>query len=564
MSLNASRDLVGVERAKSTVRLTVALFWPLWLKHRAELLGIALLIIATRVSSFVPQPFVSIAMGVSSLGLGITCLLFMARLANGDSPSSLGDDKGFGSAYPIFMLTLPVSDRAMVYVPMLFGAICSALLFALAGVVYWPEFPLVGVELSFVVTCSVTISLQGLAWSKFRPRYVKPWLVCVLILWFVPLYILSSVYQLGPAVMFSVYVGFSGLSLLLSPIGFGHARHASGSRADSYEREKPINIAKVVERPAFASRARTLDWMLWKRHGQFLPIVGLGWCVVFLIVGTVIRTREAMGGDHPQGVTSNVLTFFDYMIVAAFLVGAIPRKSDLFRSDFFLHPFTSTRPLSGANFIGSIIRTSLIGSFLTAIATAGAMVTSACVLQVNPGPSAQDFLDKVTSSPIPYPLACLFSFFLMWLLIWNAQTLLFAWEIAGRRLVVYTALLLFTAVGAYVWMSTNANDSWVRSHAVPIAWSLVALKITTTVTSAFTLKAKEWIPMKAVAGGVVAWIGAALLIWKVFPIIFTNLVDDYSYHHPIDPALWLPIVILITPLARFFVAPITFEWNRHR
>jgi hypothetical protein len=101
-----------------------------WLRHRV-LIGFLLgMQIPGRLleSRFLDSLTMSSTLLVETVfGVGLSLLFFvllpllLERLANGDSPNSMDGNKGNGSAYPPYMLTLPVPDQWLIWVPMVFG-----------------------------------------------------------------------------------------------------------------------------------------------------------------------------------------------------------------------------------------------------------------------------------------------------------------------------------------------------------------------------------------------------------------------------------------------------------
>jgi hypothetical protein len=497
--------------------------------------------------------------GICHLGLIITGMTFVARLANGDSDSSISSSTGTGSAYPGFMMTLPASDRWLVFMPMLFAFVSLAGLFGLYAVLIAPAFQLPTVLGWAVFTTSLTISLQALAWSKIEGRYTKIVLACALMFGEVPVGGYLLFYQQSLLLVPELYAGIACISIVLGVPGFAKARHG---RPERFLRAKAasgrLGKARVSVLPRFRSGFHTLTWIGWRRQGMILPIITLIACFGFVLLQLLDPSQNAQSyygvvRSHEM-IKPSVLVFL--IIGIAFLTGATPRKNDLYSPDLLLQPFFSTRPQSSVDFIKAILRFSVKSALATTLILGWTLGLLATVSHVPTDSFGFGLREDFFAGPLGGTLPALLCLVTLFLLVWNLQTFLTAGELSGRRLVSYVPVALLA--GFCVLATTAlypAHSEWVFELFRAVVWVLIGLNTCVAGLAAFWLIRRKLASMISLGLVTILWVFCAGWLAAGYAAVFPNTGGFVFY---------APYAMLMTPFTRFLVAPIMLEWNRHR
>jgi hypothetical protein len=562
----------------SPLRMLKGFGLPLWRRHRIELGGLIALMIVGRVADYEASAkalvlgqaiLFGLLASVSYLTMGVAWLVFIARVANGDSEASISNAKSSRSAYPGFMMTLPASDGWMAFVPMLFAVASMTVLFGLFGILHTPAFsPLAVVGWGVYVT-SLTVSLQAVAWSRVPGRYTKAIAAGALLFGAIFLASYLQYYRLGFSLIPEVYACIGIVAMMFVVPGFARARHGYADvRFRTAATRRSSSNTRIKDLPRFRSGVETLTWMCWRRQGLVLPAIALATCLLYISP----QFLYPHGGSHfmPGGVSAdfaegtlgsmNLLVkpafVLLFLLGMAFMTGATPRKSDFYRADLRLQPFLSTRPQSGADYINVLVRTSAMSSFLTALIVGWTMGVLCFVGHLRTDELGFG-LDQDFFSAAPGPIATAnLCFATLFLVIWNAQTFLMAPDLVGRRLASYVPVLL---LGAFLILTINSSwpghFNWLSEIVQGILWTLVALKLCAVAAFGLALVRRKLLSQWTLAASFSGWAIVSLVLGAGYATAFPK-TGDFDF--------FAPCFMVVTPIARFFAAPFALEINRHR
>lgn len=554
--------------------------WFLWKRHWAELCAIVACMLLIRLSvekvmdRSAPWDLWLLALWVLSLILAVLSVTLIGRLANGDSRTSLTNS---GSGYPGFMMTLPVSDGWLVLAPMVFGFGVIFVLFVLFYILLSvpQRYPARDLQEPLIFAWAFTICLQAVSWSKVGKAALKITIAaCLVGLGFV-LFVVCMIFrrQIGLEIIPLAYACLAAVALVLAVPGFGRARHGI-DRAEQLQ--LPWVRLPLVRRES--ERPRELS--VWRRQGVVLPAITVCTCALYLLACRYMSPNIAIQPNvsmdmkallHPRGLIAIIF-------VVALLIGAIPRKSDVFRSDLTIQPFVSTRPQSGALFVSAIFKSAVLSAILTGLLLAA----STFPFLVSFAPLNSRTLGGgtfMTKLPVLFFLTAA-----LILGVWNVQTVLLPGELSGRRLAQWAGVLAVFVLVAFTFSALQGHV--IFQLEILVLNIVVAAKLVTALVSASALVRKRLMPVWKVGTIFAGWAAFVAILLFCYLQMFPS--SDWQQSIPGYPTVWVVpgitappsqyisnwmqvnmqfivgLAVAITPLARLFLAPLAYEWNRHR
>jgi len=549
-----------------------AFTWPFWLRHRivlgiilGTLLAMKLVLLAnsperTINAQEVYGPVQAVAMGVLYVLLVTSGLVFIGRLANGDSPNSLDGDKGGGSAYPAFMLTLPASNGWMVFAPMLFGSICFLAIGCLLSLLFVKSSDLRSIFGFGLFLVSLTLCLQTVTWSRISLPFLKVLLACTLMLGGIGL-----AFAMGQGIVSSfdilrIYGALATLAIVVVAPAFGRARHGFPVHILRLRSNlKPKRLAKVIDVCPFKSAFATQVWLDWKKQGLDLPIITAILVPIFAGLDLDYHLSRVSSESTFEWHNSPLpMALLSFLLFIAFATGVAPRRSKAVGAEGPLDTFISTRPMSGTDFVLSKF---LVAGFSSTVSWLGIACTLLFWMVFPTGESgpqltlASQSFDFSTLKNVCLTIVSLLSLLVV---IWSAQTLLAASEFSGRRWLsaACTGVLVIGLIWVAIKTTPASEYTWTHDQVRIILWTALAVKLCFAAFSADKLWRRRLIAGKMIANIVLAWASIAAM----FSAAYIWCGPDYLS----DKTTLVPGILLLIPLARLFVSPLTFEWNRHR
>jgi hypothetical protein len=537
----------------------LAIAWSIWCRHRlgfvvAAVTLLAMAIICPLVLSYSHAPVVMIACAVPHafvLAYVLNALLFVEEAGS------------MSSGYPRHMLTLPVRTLTLAFWPIVYASIVAAFLWLVLGSVY----RLGGFQPSLVVQALGIAALgawcQALSWLPIR----SPWLriavalASILGMGTLPFW-LHTFASFSPARLAALFIGYIAAAFVA-----GYAAVASDRRGSVWRiwpaRSQPGRItsrsARFPGRP-FRTPAAAQLWYEWNCHGLGLPVM-VGTLIVFVVAmklwsGPGIESYQVpltLGAllGMPAAVAGSASTIYGRLRP----VGVDNRR--------FI-TFLAIRPLTSGSLVAAKYRMALVSALLSwAIAVAG---TAIWVLASHETASvaalAREFFKR-------YPdgrgvTILILAGVLMPALIWRLLTDWLAPLLTGRRWIVESGgwvylLALMGLAGAGVGLMNRPEYRPLFVAAVPwlVACAAVFKGSLAIATFHYALRWRlmSW---RAVWGVLGLWLAFYFCAIALAALLIPSTASPVSW-----PVLALGIATLV-PLARFPLATLALEWNRHR
>jgi hypothetical protein len=532
----------------------------IWYRHRQGLIVAAVMLLAMAIVCplllrYSHAPAVMIACAAPNaivLAYVLNALLFVEEAGS------------MSSSYPRHMLTLPVRTQTLAFWPILYASTVAALLWLVSGSIYrlgGLQAPLVLPALglaAFIAWC------QTLSWVPIR----SPWLRTAVAL--------GSIFVLGALPFWlGMFDPFSPARLAALLIGYWVAAYAVGLAALVNDRRGDVwriwparfRPARIASRSARVSRGRPFRtpaaaqlWYEWNCHGLALPLFAGALIVLF------VATKLWFG---PQTESYQVpLTLGVFLGMPAVVAGSASTIYGRLRpvgvDDRRFVTFLAIRPLNSGNLVAAKFRMALVSALLSwAIAVTGTVFwIFASQETASVAALARDFFERYPGGRGVTTL--ILAGVLMPALIWRLLTDWLAPSLTGRRWIaetgacVYAVLIAGLALGGVVLMN-RPEDRPLFLAAVP--WLVVGAALFKGSLAIATFKcALRWRLMswRVFWGILVMWLALSFCAVALAALVIPSAALPVSW-----PILSLGIATLV-PMARFPLATLAFDWNRHR
>ncbi len=555
---------------------TLALLWLTWGRHRW---GLAALFvgIAGLCSWYGSQPAATLIDPTTMAVLSITLTLAFIYIIYVFSYADLGA-RVRTSGFPVWMFTLPVPTRRLVFWPMLFGPLSIALAWmAVAHFVLQPakmEVPLVWPALALAVSLAW---VQALDWS--------------------PLGGVTKALAAG-GVLAGVWLTFGNESLGVSPVllaagllplafvvgvaGVGHARRGGQVAVLAWTAPLTRAVARLPRRRRpFSSPNGALLWWEMRRNGIVLPV----------LIGCWLAFLTCFAPSWERGTSFQlIIGHLGYLPFLGILVGCALGKSDVWSRPLRLSAFMGTRPVRTGDLVVAKLRMaalSLLATWLVILAcgvlwmtlTGGFYeveqfwhnwLTSLAWRDLRPAMQAgtldpdtyREAMQNLKATPQAYGLLALCGLALFgftWLLLVGN---LFA-SLSGRLWVLGAVVFFYLgAVPNFLVFQGSLQQSY------PEQYRAVVDALPTLLTVAVAIKF-------AAAGSALYWgyrrglltVGAAVEIVLCWCVVLATVLPVAHLVVTEERIAWRYVVlacVLACPLVRIAGAPLILEWNRRR
>ncbi len=546
---------------------TTAVLWEVWKRHRWVLIASAVWFLA--VSSLCHVLSDGVIFGVD-LYVNEHTILFMLLLAIAPLLCGLlplfaygrdADIAGKESTFPARMFTLPLTTRALVGWPMLYGTVAVALAWlAVASLVLRPSGLDVPLWWPSVFLAGCMAWVQALSWRSFGLPGLR------IVAAVVPIGALVAVSSLRwlahlPEPVVSLMLGCTIPPAYLVAV----AGVASARRGDQPDRQWLAGWARnVADRfslrgKGFGSRSRAQVWFEWRRCGLGLPIT-VGLMILFLaILIAVGRHNPRLSPDSPM---RSPILLLSVPLLAAVLVGGGWGNCGDPRHGPAIPAFLATRPMTGAGLIWAKMKAAAIS-----VAVVWGMTLAAVVLMLlltgSWGALAGQWNSRtgdfsavrkaaiVTLGVVFLPTAT-----------WKPMIANMFLGLAGRNwvyavgaIVIGSALVLVIPIGCWVYMHPEYHADLLA--AVPWALELAA---------ALKLLLGAWLVRVVIRRRLIQTrlIKRLLAVWLLTAAGLTGLLCWLVPHGLAPWHLVTACVVLALPLVRISLAPLALAWNRHR
>ncbi len=548
-------------------RPTIPVLWEVWRRHRWVLVASLVYFVAISSLSHAVSDRVIFGLDLSIHEDAIFfVLLFLAcPLVVGLIPlfayACNADIVGRESTFPTRMLTLPLTTRALVGWPMVYGTVAIALSWLAVGSLvlrpgglnvplWWPAALLAG--------CLAW--LQALLWRPFGLPGLR---------------IVAAVVPIGVLVAVSSLRWMAGLpepvvSLLLAgtiPPAYAVAT-AGVSRARRGDQPDWLWLEAWAQRVAgwftrrgrsFASPSRAQVWFEWRRNGLALSIFVV---LAILFLATLIIVNRHNPRFPPDSLARSPIQLLTIPILAAMMVGSGWGNCGDPRRGPAIPAFLSTRPMTGTGLIWAKMKAAAIGAAVAWGMTLAAVVLMVLLTGAWAELAGQWNLLTKDFSAVQKAASVVLGVVLLLGSTWKSMLVNLFLGLAGRTWVMSVAVLVFVLamaaaipLGYWVFMHPEYHaDLWTAAP-----WLLASAAV-----------------LKLFVGG---WLGHAVVRRHLVPARFMirllagwvltvgGLIVLLCWLVPGSLAPWYLLaacVVLLMPLVRISLAPLALAWNRHR
>ena len=545
-----------------------AIAWSLWSRHR---IGFIVAAMTFAVLAITFPILVAItpagAMALTSVApiVGIFAFVLNSLLLVEDAGS-------LTSRYPRFMLTLPVKTSLLAFWPMTFVSIGSGLLWvAVALLVYRPAGYQAPILMPALALAGLMGWAQALAWMPIRVFWVREFSTILLAmilgcLGALPIWlIMNRTNSTGLAAV--ILLSYIGAAFLVGWAAVASDRHGMAWRfwpAQSTFARFVRPRSQSREKRPFRSPFHAQISYEWACHG----LMHNGFIAVMLfVIWGILLLRQGHG--TPEWLAL-IFTILPIVLIAT--IAATGTAFGRFRP-FWEHTrgfvrentFIATRPMTTARLVAAKFRMAaesvLINWALAVIGTTGWLVSSdnldiAAVL-------VRDFFSRYPGGRGVAVIAL--TGILLPALSWRFLTGALVPVLTGRRWVADGAAWLYLSFLAAVggcgfWLTRSTPGEIGRVYAV-IPFLVVGIVLVKGILALAGFHA-------ALERGLMSWrnVAGVLSFWVTLSacgISLAILIGPISYVPVSLPILALGVASLV-PLARFPLATLALDWNRHR
>jgi len=542
----------------------LAIAYAQWCRHRQSFIAAIVLLLMT--AAVCPIVF-SQARG-QSLGILVAASAIPLAGVFGLALNSLlvvEETGNFSSGYPKTMLTLPVRSRTLAICPMVYGSLTAGLLWlVIAFLVYWPLGFRPPLALPALGLAAFMAWVQAIAWLPLA----KGWLRELVIL-----AILFALTSLPIGLLVTVENSRNLITMLLA--GYILAAFALGYAAIACNRCGAVwplwptwrrmagraTRAKTIHaRRPFKSPAQAQFWYEWSCHGWIYPAyMGM---VFFLIMGLLVW-RGALAGLFLFGWAFSLLMSLP-VIMAGAIGPTLGRTRPFWIKDSGSMTFLATRPVTSSGLVAPKFFMAFVSGLLCWIIVVIGMTF--WILVSGNLDNARE-LARIVFAQLAGWRGCAMvaaTFVLLPAITWRQLSDFFPFVLTGRRWFVEGAVF----AGVMLVAGLACGACWLYGHPEAQArflavtpWLAAGLALLKVALAIGTFQS-------VLRQGLMSWpaVGCVLAIWlslSAAGMVFASLVLPSGAVPVSTPVLFVAIAAFM-PLARFPLAILAAEWNRHR
>ncbi|HTL27875.1 MAG TPA: hypothetical protein VL282_01580 [Tepidisphaeraceae bacterium] len=525
-------------------------FWRrLRLALAALLANIALLAVVSR--AFADKEYLPILTLCTLLPLVIGSIHMLSVFTYG--PTDFG---AATTGFPRYMLVHPMRACSMVGWPMLYGALTIGLLCLLVfGAVAFPaEIKTAGIFVGFFIACLAWFQVS--AWISFPVPVLRAIFLILMVFGMSAGGVSAIGRESSEHLVAAGYFLAALLAYGVAVVGLSRARRGEGqtwSLAPLWERF----ISSFSKRKTFSSPLRAQLWLELRRNALYLPMLTLLTCLPMLLPLLGKQRNEIYIADH--SVSARMLAVIIMIAFPLFCSGAFSFAIGKF--DFWsnkvptFNSFFSTRAFSTTNFIVAKWLAAVISSVLVWVIVVLLLTT----FFISSTADERAHILRVFGGSIPASIGRLtLIFLLLAFIIWRNQVTGFFIPMLGRgwftnAFGVWSWLQFGLIGGIGIWIVKDREiRNLLTAHITAIIFAIAIIKVVITSVVLRILKQRSIVPAsqwKKLSAIWIAW-GIALL---------ATLCGIMG-----PRAMLIPVAILMLPMIRIALAPLTLSLNRHR
>jgi len=555
---------------KSINRPAMAIGYYLWLRTRwmlAALAGLAIIVPLTQrlvihlngngdlpaesTAPYYPQLIMFAA-------ISATVILFVVLLSQFCYAEK--DVSGRESAFPGWMMALPIRSVSLVGWPMLYGSAVSALacllMFymllsrqAFSRMPYWPVF----------AAAAFCAWMQTVSWMPFwwRLARVVAAVICLTII--IGLGIVGQAFGVRDWLLSAGYSAVLAAALVVGSKGVARARRGDGVQSPWSNGAIPKPVRPVALRLTFRSTSAALLWVEMRRNLIFTPFISLLAPVLIFVLCVFHPGKPSSIYLYGKMISSTmviVAIFIGSPLWCSLIVNGTLAKFDTWLPHITVPSFLAVRPVTESKFVAAKIKNVAIAMAVTWLATYLLLILWALL------PNSYERHHSVAAW-----VAAHFKMRYLWWGLTAAIALpLICWKVAIQSLWVYLygRRWLINSVGfatIAIWIGLGTLARWAPwQEVVPfLPWLTLAFVLAKGVVAVVIIRAlvdRRLLSPKRLFGWSIVWLLIVLSLWlSVKAVLHPHLLGQW---------LLAAAVIWFVPANRLLLAPLALHANRHR
>ena len=538
---------------------TIGIGYHFWLRSRWVLLGA----LAVTVAQVAAVHFLSwadlrnfvIFVGMFPIGLAVVYLVGIFTFS--------GDMSTPESGYPRHMLVLPVANRALAMIPMLYAAVCiAALWLTVAQLVLAPMGWRLPNFLPVIEMVSIVAWLQAVSWMPFWFPFARVAAsvgsVCPIIAFAIGAQFLGF----GEGVITGVLMAATALAVLAAVGGLARARRGDGTAAPWAGRRAAVREIVPKRRP-FASAQRAQIWLELRRNCTMLIFFPLLAALLAFVPPLLRATPQplAVQGMIVEGPFILIVGCLVTPVIFSGMIGAELGKADAWAKTVESPSFLATRPLDDNSLVWAKMKASAL-AIVTIWAVLLAIVAAGWMLPYTYSQS-ESLVHFLLRHATPHgALVAAAAIVGLVLISWINVAKSFALVLYGRRwlntLAPFVVILGFSVIlTPFQWALRHPAALPLVLQGFRIAiWVLIAMKISAAALIIGGIRRCRVSTNEQLIAWTAAWFLAAatifaVVLWLVPPAQNAQLVV-------------IAVVVLAVPYNRLIAMPLAWHHNRHR
>ena len=525
-----------------------AMAWQLWRRYRwLAMAGAGWYVTASIVCRLLPANVNNDVVVFLTAGPMLLLLGWQVAVFTYGSEADLSTTE---SGYPSWMLRHPVSVRLLVGWPMFLGVITvGAIWMAIAPAVFRSR----GMDVLILrpaLMCGAMLAwTQAIVWSPFGWGWLRVIAAVGVIAMVVFIGFLDGVCGVPDTVILALLAAQLPAAYWVAIAGVSRARRGDNPDWRWWATVAQRVMAWIPRRDrAFDSAVRAQVWFEWRRHGLGPPLMA----GTFLPIGIVFILIE-----HASPLW--LLPLSAYMAVwGAGVFGDLEST----KGNRGLPSFLFVRPISSMDLIRAkylvVAKSWLLVCVITALAVGVCMILTGRFAEINVLRELSGYDSWWSHPAIVVPVA----FLLFWAFCWLSVIQGSCVVLTGRLWVLFGVsavgvALLVTLILSGLWLSIHSEYHQACWNAAP--WLVGGLALMKLALAGYVLS-------RARGRGLLETRAVALLVgsWIIVVLASVGLVVWLVPSGVLPLGLTMGIAILVFPLTRLALAPLSLAWNRHR
>ena len=456
------------------------------------------------------------------------------------------------SGYARRMYALPVRTATLALCPMGYAAAVVALLWYATALIYRTTGTHLPVSMPAAGLAAAMLTLQAVAWSPIGYSWARVALCAVAVPVVATPQLLLTALEVSSRWVAALVLGEIVLIAAVAVLAVGRDRRGEVWR---FPVSRPGSRPRLSRHRVFRSTAAAQVWYEWRCHGLIVPVATAAAAVLILFVGLIgqVQTSGVAMGFFAVLLGLPLLLSGSLGGVAAQMQPCWVRK----RSQF---AFVVSKPITSGELVRAKFRMTARVALVTAGIAAASLLIAAAIRPAEAITAWRSFAASVPGGALTMMLIAV----LYPLLLWRQATDLLVGGLAGRRwlsnLVEYSFSALFF-VGGTAGYLVFAYPSLRSPALASLPWLVACAAVAKGLLAAWAYRqavARQLMTRRFALAAVIGWVMTAACVAAA---VWTLVPPDGLV---VGRAVVALGAISAIPLARFPLAPLALDWNRHR